>query len=130
MNKYSKDLMTVLEARSNVRRVCIGFNKPGKSFEKRWKQFVSHQECIDLVDLRYIDAGSKTTRAILESVTVHLLGTLVELTLNGNLIDKKALAVLLELVEESKVLSRLALRCCGLKEVRTIGADHPPLKPN
>jgi Ran GTPase-activating protein (RanGAP) involved in mRNA processing and transport len=115
MDKRVKDLMEILERRTSMRFIALGFNKLGSSFPKMWSNFLANQHGLEEVDLRYASLGSRGMRTCIEAIQVHASGTITELTLNGNILDKKCLQVVLDLCHDSKTLKRLALRACGIK---------------
>lgn len=115
MDKRVKELMEILERRTSVRFLALGFNKLGSSFPKSWANFLANQQGIEEIDLRYARLGSRGARSCIEAIQVHSSGTITELVLNGNILDKKSTQVLLDLCHDSKSLKRLALRACGLK---------------
>ena len=60
MEERVKDLMDVVMNRNDIQKICIGFNKlGGSSFATRWAEFVSKQNNLKYVDLRYINVGSR-----------------------------------------------------------------------
>jgi len=54
-----KDLLDAWSNRTDIEKVCLGFNKLGTSFASRWGEFVSRQTNLKYVDLRYISVGPK-----------------------------------------------------------------------
>lgn len=115
LDKRVKELMEILERRDNIRFIALGFNKLGSSFPKQWATFLTSQRSLEEVDLRYGNLGTRGARSVLEGIQTHAAGSIVELVLNGNVLDKKAIQVCLDLAHTSKTLKRLSLRACGLK---------------
>jgi Ran GTPase-activating protein (RanGAP) involved in mRNA processing and transport len=114
IGERSKDLLEILEARDNITRLCIGFNKMPSAFVPRFTSFAAKQKNLVHLDLRGLDLSSKQMRQVIDAIAINSSATLQELVLNGNVLDAKCLELLIDYLTRTHMLHSLGLRGCGI----------------
>jgi len=120
LGEKSKEFVEILESRENISKLCIGFNKLSSTFVPRFVSFTAKQKNLIHVDIRGLELPSKSTRQIIDSISVNVSGTLQELVLNGNVLDSKCMELLMDFLTRTHVLHSLGLRGCGLPKAALV----------
>lgn len=114
INEKSKEIVDILEARQNLTKLSLGFNKLPSSFIPRFTSFTAKQTKLVHVDLRGLDLASKHLRQVIDALAVNCSGTLEELVLNGNVLDAKCMELLIDYVTRTQNLHSIGLRGCAV----------------
>lgn len=114
ISEKSKEIVDILEARQNLAKLSLGFNKLPSSFIPRFTSFTAKQTKLVHVDLRGLELASKHLRQVIDALAVNCSGTLEELVLNGNVLDAKCMELLIDYVTRTQNLHSIGLRGCAL----------------